>query len=161
MSETSESEKVRELMADARLAMFTSVDHGAGRLVSRPMAVQQVEDDGTVWFFAHDESPKADQLIQDPSVNVAFTSGSSWVSLAGRATLVHDQAKIDELWNAGVEAWFPDGKDADGIALLRIDPDSAEYWDSPGGRVTSVLAYAKSKVTGKQPDLGENHVVEL
>lgn len=161
MSSTEEVEKVRELMQGARLAMLTSVDHGAGRLVSRPMAVQQVEEDGTVWFFAHDESPKADQLRADPSVNVAFTEGSSWVSLAGRGEIVHDRAKIDELWNAGVEAWFPDGRDAPGVALLRIDPDSAEYWDAPGGRVTSVIAYAKSKLTGERPDVGEARVVEL
>ena len=161
MSDAHEAEKVRDLMADSRFAMLTSVDRAAGRLVSRPMAVQQVEDDGTVWFFASDESPKADQLEADPTVNVAFTGSSSWVSLAGRAALVHDRAKIEELWNSGVEAWFPDGKDSPDVALLRIDPDSAEYWDSPGGRVTSVLAYAKSKVTGERPNVGESAVVEL
>lgn len=161
MSDTQEAEKVRDLMSDARFAMLTSVDRDAGRLVSRPMAVQEVEDDGTVWFFASDESPKADQLETDPTVNVAFTSGSSWVSLAGRGEIVHDKAKIRDLWNSGVEAWFPDGPDGDDVALLKISPDSAEYWDSPGGRITSVLAYAKSKVTGERPDVGENGVVEL
>lgn len=161
MSDQHEAQKVRELMADSRLAMLTSIDRTEGRLVSRPMAVQQVEDDGTVWFFASDESPKADQLEVDPTVNVAFTSGSSWVSLAGRGAIVHDRAKIDELWNSGVEAWFPDGKDSPDVALLRIDPDSAEYWDMPGGRVASVVAYAKSKVTGDRPDVGETGVVEL
>lgn len=161
MSDENEAEKVRELMRDARLAMLTSIDRASGRLVSRPMAVQQVEDDGTVWFFASDESPKADQLEQDPTVNVAFTSGSSWVSLAGRGAIVHDRAKIDELWNAGVEAWFPEGKDGSDVALLRVDPDSAEYWDAPGGRVASAIAYAKSKVTGDRPDVGDSGVVEL
>ncbi|MEH3052666.1 MAG: pyridoxamine 5'-phosphate oxidase family protein [Patulibacter minatonensis] len=161
MSGAAEAEKVRELMADARLAMLTSVDGGAGRLVSRPMAVQEVEDDGTVWFFASDESPKADQLAADPSVNVAFTGGSSWVSLAGRGEIVHDREKVHQLWNAGVEAWFPDGPDSDDVALLRVTPESAEYWDTPGGKVASVLAFAKSKVTGERPDIGESGVVEL
>lgn len=161
MSDASEQQKVRDLMAGTRIAMLTSVDRGEGRLVSRPMAVQEVEEDGTVWFFASDESPKADQLQADPTVNVAFTSGSSWVSLAGRASIVEDREKIHALWNSGVEAWFPDGPDSPEVALLRIDPDSAEYWDSPGGRVASVLAYAKSKVTGERPNVGEANVVEL
>jgi general stress protein 26 len=162
MSTTAETEKVTELIKDSRFAMLTTLDRGKGRIVSRPMAVQQVEDDGTVWFFASDESPKADQLAVDPAVNLAFQSSSSWVSLAGRATIVEDKAKIQELWNKGVEAWFPDGPDGDDVALLRVDPDSAEYWDSPGGRVASVIAYAKAKATGERPsDIGENEVVEL
>lgn len=158
---TEATEKVNDLISDIKIAMLTNVDRGQGRLVSRPMAVQQVEDDGTIWFFADDTSPKADQLEVDPTVNVAFTSKGTWVSVAGRATVVEDQAKIDELWNKGVEAWFPDGKDSPGVALLRIDPDSAEYWDSPGSKISTALAYAKSKVTGDRPDVGENEVVEL
>lgn len=161
MSTTEETEKVHDLISKSRFAMLTTVDRGEGRLVSRPMAVQDVEDDGTVWFFASDESPKADQLQADPTVNLAFTGSSSWVSLAGRAEIVEDKAKIKELWNKGVEAWFPDGPDGDDVALLKITPDSAEYWDTPGGRIASTIAYAKSAVTGKRPDVGENGVVEL
>lgn len=158
---TDATEKVNDLISDIKIAMLTNVDRTQGRIVSRPMAVQQVEDDGTIWFFADDTSPKADQLEVDPTVNVAFTSKGTWVSVAGRATVVEDRAKIDELWNSGVEAWFPDGKDAPGVALLRIEPDSAEYWDSPGSKIATALAYAKSKVTGDRPDVGENEVVEL
>ncbi|MEN0014130.1 MAG: pyridoxamine 5'-phosphate oxidase family protein, partial [Solirubrobacteraceae bacterium] len=112
-------------------------------------------------FFASDESPKAEQLEADPSVNVAITSKSSWVSVAGRAEIVQDRAKIKDLWNTGVEAWFPDGPDGDDVALLKITPDSAEYWDVPGTRVAATIAYAKAVVTGERPDVGENGEVEL
>lgn len=156
-----ERQKVRELIEDSRIAMLTNVDRGQGRLVSRPMAVQEVEDDGTLWFFTSESAPKADQIDADPTVNVAFSSKGSWVSLAGRAVLVEDRAKIHDLWNPGAEAWFPDGPDSPDVGLLRVDPDSAEYWDSPGGRLASVIAYAKAKVTGERPDVGENEVVEL
>lgn len=158
---TDAAEKVKDLISDIRFAMITNIDRTQGRLVSRPMTVQQVEDDGTVWFFADDTSPKADQLEVDPTVNVAFTSSDTWVSIAGRATIVEDKAKIHELWNKGVEAWFPDGPDSPEVSLLRIDPDSAEYWETPGGRVSTALAFAKSKITGERPDVGDNEVVEL
>lgn len=161
MSTTDETDKVIKLISKTRFAMLTSVSRGEARLVSRPMAVQEVEEDGTIWFFASDESPKADQLQADPTVNVAFTGSTSWVSVAGRAEIVEDKAKIHELWNKGVEAWFPDGPDGDDVALLKISPDSAEYWDTPGTRLTATIAYAKSAVTGKRPDVGESGVVEL
>jgi hypothetical protein len=38
---------------------------------------------------------------------------------------------------------------------------SAEYWDSPGGRVASLISFAKAKVTGQPYDGGENETVRL
>src|SRR5690606_26012306 len=50
--------KIAELVTDARIAMFTTVDPG-GHLVSRPMGLQEVEFDGDLWFFADDRSDTA------------------------------------------------------------------------------------------------------
>ena len=61
-----------------------------------------------------------------------------------------DAAKKRELWNSVVEAWFPDGPDDDGVVLLKVEADSAEYWDSPGGRVATAISFAKAKLTGER-----------
>jgi hypothetical protein len=42
-----------------------------------------------------------------------------------------------------------------------VEGDSAEYWDSPGGRLATVLSFAKAKVTGQRIEGGENEKVEL
>ena len=39
--------------------------------------------------------------------------------------------------------------EADGLYVFRVQADSAEYWDTPGGTVASLLSFAKSKVTGE------------
>ncbi|TNM64091.1 pyridoxamine 5'-phosphate oxidase [Streptomyces sp. NP160] len=152
--------KVSKLVADQRQAMFTTTAPD-GTLTSRPMAVQEAEFGGDLWFFAEASSRKVQHLANDPQVNVTFSSSDSWVSLTGRASVVRDPAKKRELWNAVVEAWFPDGKDDDGIVLLHVDGDSAEYWDSPGGRVATALSFAKAKLTGKQYSGGDNEKVDL
>lgn len=154
------AEKVKELIGDERLAMLTTVDSD-GKLVSRPMAVQRLDDDGTLWFLTDDRSPKARQLIRDSRTNLAFQSRGTWISVSGSGEIVEDRATIEGLWNKGAEAWFPDGPSTPEVAALRIDPDTAEYWDAPGGRVSSVLAYAKAKLTGERPNIGEAKVVEL
>lgn len=154
------AEKVKELIGDERLAMLTTVDSD-GKLVSRPMAVQRLDDDGTLWFLTDDTSPKARQLIRDSRTNLAFQSRGTWISVSGSGEIVEDRATIEGLWNKGAEAWFPDGPSTPEVAALRIDPDTAEYWDAPGGRVSSVLAYAKAKLTGERPNIGEAKVVEL
>ena len=46
-----QQEKVRKLIKDTKLAMLTSVD-ADGKLVSKPMATQDVEFDGDVFFIA-------------------------------------------------------------------------------------------------------------
>ena len=64
------------------------------------------------------------------------------------------------MWNSAVEAWFPRGPDDDGVVLIKVHADSAEYWDSPG-RLATLLSFAKAKVTGERIEAGENEKVEL
>jgi general stress protein 26 len=160
MTDELTQDKVIEIMRGDRFCMITSVGE-EGRLQSRPMTPQQVTDEGNAWFFIDTSSDHAASLRAEKRVNLAFADSSTWLSVAGHASLLDNDEKIDELWNSTVEAWFPDGKDSPKVGLLFVESDSAEYWDSPGGRVASVLAYAKSKVTGDRPDVGESQSTRL
>src|SRR3712207_7858651 len=40
--------------------------------------------------------------------------------------------------------------------LVRVEGESAEYWDTPGGRVATAFILAKAKVTGKPYSGGDN-----
>lgn len=152
--------KVAELISGQRLGMLTT-SAPDGTLTSRPMALQEVDFDGDLWFYAERGSRKLAHIDADPRVNVTVGSGSDWVSLTGRAAVVTDDAKKRELWNAGVAAWFPQGPESDDVQLLRVEGDSAEYWDSPGGRLATLVSFAKAKVTGDRYSGGENGRVEL
>ncbi len=151
--------KVRSLIEGVRTCMLTSIDRDGG-LISRPMAVQEVEFDGDLWFFSEADSPKVANVTADPAVNVAFVDGSMWVSLKGRAEVVDDAAKKEELWNPFVAAWFTHEPADPAIVLIRVHSDSAEYWDSPGAAATA-LSMLKSTVTRGTPNVGNNEVVDL
>ena len=116
---------VADLLTTSRIAMLTTRAPD-GVLMSRPMAVQEVEFDGDLWFFADAASRKVAHVTADPQVNVTVGSGSTWVSLTGIARVVREPARKRELWNSAVEAWFPDGPDADHVVLLQVDGLSAE-----------------------------------
>ncbi|MCP8892853.1 pyridoxamine 5'-phosphate oxidase family protein [Sphingomonas faeni] len=150
--------KIAELIADAHVCMFTT--NSEGRLMSRPMAVQKVEFDGDLWFFTKRGGRKVEQIGLEPRVNAAFSSKSSWVSVTGKAEVVHDVQKAKQLWNAGIEAWFPNGPEDPEIVLLKVHADGAEYWDTPGAGVASILSFVKAKVTGK-PYRIEDEKVDL
>jgi len=157
---TDETRKVAELLKDERIAVFTTTSPD-GKLISRPMAMQEVEFDGDLWFFAARNSRKVAHVTADPQVNVATAGSDSWVSLTGHAVVVDDLAKKQKLWNAAVAAWFPDGPDDAGIVLLRVDAASAEYWDNPGGKIATAFSFAKAKLTGQAYSGGENETVQL
>ena len=156
-----DSTKIAGLIKDAnRIAMLTTRAPD-GTLTSRPMALQEVEFDGDLWFFAARDSRKVLHVTADPQVNVGVGSADTWVSLTGTARVVQDDAKKRELWNSVVEAWFPNGPDAADVVLIQVEGESAEYWDTPGGRIATVLSFAKAKATGKPYSGGENEKVEL
>ncbi|HEX8511006.1 MAG TPA: pyridoxamine 5'-phosphate oxidase family protein [Propionibacteriaceae bacterium] len=155
-----EIEKVSQLIEGARIALVTSVGE-EGQLVSRPLAMQDREFDGTLWFFTQDPSPKTQQVQENDQVNVALQVDKGWVSIAGTATVSHDRAMIDELWNRHAEAWFEKGKDDPSVALLKVKADTAEYWTIESNKVVSAVKYAKAIVTGDQPNIGDNATIKL
>ena len=157
---TDDSRKVAELLKGERFGFLTTITMD-GRLTSRPMTLQEVEFDGDLWFFAERGSNPVQHIAAAPQVNVGVGSGGTWVSLTGDAVVVEDVAKKRELWNAAVDAWFPQGPDDDSVVLLKVQADSAEYWDSPGGRLATAFSFVKAKVTGERIEGGENEKVDL
>jgi hypothetical protein len=73
---------------------------------------------------------------------------------------VSGPAPRDERWNSAVEAWFPQGPDDDSVVLIKVQADSAEYWDSPG-RLATPRGFAKATASGERIDAGENEKVDL
>jgi general stress protein 26 len=150
---------VATMLQDQRLGVLTTVAPD-GTLIARPMALQEVEFDGDLWFFAERGSRKVAHVAAHPGVNVAVGSGATWVSVAGTADVVDDVAKKRELWSTAVEAWLPEGPESPQSVLVRVRAESAEYWDAPGGRVATLLSFVKSKVTGERLE-GDNERVDL
>jgi general stress protein 26 len=156
-------EKLRELVKDIDFCMLTTVDEG-GDLHSRPMSSNgDIDEDGDLWFFTSASSHKVSEIEKLPKVNVSFADPDNqrYISVSGIAQLVRDRAKIDELWRPEFKIWFPEGKDDPEVALLRVNLQKAEYWDSPSSTIGYALSFVSSLVTGKQPDLGENRKVNL
>jgi len=159
-SAPAEVKKVADLAKDIRNAMLTTVDVD-GEFVSRPMAQQEVEFDGDLWFFTERDSRKVRHITANPHVGVTLSSSDTWISINGTAEVVTDVAKARELWNTVVDAWLPQGPEDPSVVLIKVTGQTAEYWDSPGGRVASVISFAKAKVTGEPYSGGENEKVTL
>jgi general stress protein 26 len=160
VADTNEVAKLIELTRDIKITMFTTID-AEGHFVSRPMAQQLTEPDGDLWFFAERDSRVVEEITANPHVGLTLSSTDTWISIDGDAQVVDDSAKAKELWNSYVEAWLPQGPDDPSVVLIKVDPHTAEYWDSPGGRVASLISLVKAKVTGEPYKGTEREKVEL
>jgi general stress protein 26 len=110
-----------------------------GLMRGRPMAIARSEGDGTLWFFTSIESGKVDEILGEPRCAAVMQGPLRYLSLSGRAELVRDRKKIDDLWQRQYEAWFKNGKDDPYLALIHFVAEEGEYWDNSG---TNGLRYA-------------------
>jgi general stress protein 26 len=155
--------KLRQIVKAVDICMLTTVDERGG-MHSRPMSNnREVEFDGDLWFFTYGSSHKVDEVGRMPKVNASFADidGQQYASLTGRAEIVRDRAKIEELWQPHLRAWFPEGVETPDIALLKVTAERAEYWDSSQSIVAHAVGLITSLVKGEPAQVGENEKIEL
>jgi len=146
------AEEVWEKAAKIRIGMLTT--KLGDRLTSRPMTIQQVDPSPVaVWFFTSKHGELATSLGQGGPANLSVSDhgDSFYVSIAGTARLVDDRAQKEALWSTMAKAWFPGGVDDPNLALIRMDVDGVEYWDSDHSKMVQMLMMAKAAVTGNPP----------
>lgn len=165
MSTTHTSSQVAELadkIKSVRFAMLTTIDEHQ-HLISRPMTKQDLDGEGNLWFFTSSTTDLSENIAVRPQVNVAFSEPDDhlYVSVSGRAERVLDPAKIKELWNAGAQAWFPNGPDDPQVLLIKVVPHAAEYWNSNGSGMVQLFKMVKAVLTGTTPDGGEHGKIPL
>lgn len=151
--ETTAHEKMHDLLKDFDTAMLVTRTP-AGELRSRPMALADVDAEGTLWFLTQRGSGKMDEIARDEHVNVSMQSNRKFVSVSGTVTPVADRAKLNELWNEAWKTWFPGGKDDPNLTLLRVDGQSGEYWDNSGtSGIKYLIEAGKAYLSGTRPDV--------
>jgi general stress protein 26 len=151
-------DKMAALIDSAGTAMLTTVADD-GKMKSRPMMPLEMDGNGSLWFFTHRDAE--DKQAGHDKLNLTFSDdkGGTFIALSGASMLLRDQARIDELWNPIMRTWF-EGKDDPNLALLRVDIDGGEYWNSDSPRLVRFAAHVVSAVAGREIGVGENRTVE-
>lgn len=156
-------EKLRDLIADLKVAMLTTVDED-GSLRSRPLQTLEMDATHALWFFTSATSPKVAEAAGggwQVNLSYAHPEKQDYVSISGTATIVRDRAKMQSLWTEWAKPWFPKGLDDPDLALLCVRPDKAEYWDGPGSSIGQLYGLTKAIATGDTEALGENAKLKL
>ena len=132
--------KLWSMIKDIKVAMMTSRD--GHHLHSRPMHGYQKEFEGKLYFFTKHSSGKTEEIGRFDQINLAYADPDeqNYVSIAGKGRITTDRAKMKELWNPMASAWFPKGLDDPDLALIEVEAESAQYWDSTESTMMTVSA---------------------
>jgi general stress protein 26 len=154
-------EALHEKIKNIHIAMLTT--HTAeGELCSRPMAIQEMQPDGSLWILTNLDGNSIEQIKKHPNVGLSFSDNgnSTYVSVSATAKGIpaKDQPEmLNKLWSDWMNAWFPNGKDDPNIAMIRMQPVRAEYWDQPGGKLVALFNQARALVTGDHTKATESN----
>jgi len=148
-------ERVWQLIESVRFCMLSNWN--GSKLRSRPMGAFCRE--GLIYFFTDVRTHKDEEIARYPQVCLAFAdpAGQKHVTVNGTAAILSDRAMIGKLWSIPAKIWWHSPDDPN-IRLIRVRPDEAEYWDTPGNVVSSIkVAFALA--TGAHVDYGDHKKV--
>ncbi|NOV21773.1 general stress protein [Ensifer adhaerens] len=128
---------------------------------SRPMSAHPQASENAFNFLTDVASHKDDEIETNRSVCLALaeSKGQKYVSISGAVEVLNDRSKIRDLWATPAKAWW-DSADDPSIRVLKVTPDFAEYWDSPG-TIVSYIKMAAAAVSHVRTDMGDNAKVTM
>ncbi|RFZ84734.1 pyridoxamine 5'-phosphate oxidase [Mucilaginibacter terrenus] len=165
MSDWSKTESLKYLqdkINEVRTAMLTTYNPEKG-FSSRPMGTADVDAEGNIWFFTNEFSAKVSEISVENTVSLTYSDpkNHTYLSIMGEAEIVENKNKMKELWNPFIKAFFPEGLDDPKLALIKIVPTDAEYWDSSSSSMVVLFNMLKAAVTGKRYDEGNHGKIDL
>jgi general stress protein 26 len=152
-------DRVWELMEKIGFAMLVTRD--GEKLRARPMSAYLKRDENAIYFLTDARRHKDEEIARNPGINLSFANASDqkYVSVTGTAAVSNDRAKIKQLFSTAAKAWWNSADDPN-IRVLKVAPDDAEFWDTPGS-VISYVKMAAAAATGSRPEIGDNRKVTM
>ena len=154
-----DTDRAWDLMKKIGFAMLVTRD--GDRLRARPMSAYLERENNAIYFLTDARHHKDDEIARSPNVNLSFADAGdqNYVSVSGTADVSNDRARIRQLFSTPAKAWWNSAEDPN-IRVLKVTPDIAEFWDSPG-TVISYVKMAAAAVTGARPEIGDNRKVAM
>jgi len=154
------TDRVWEIIETVGIAMLTTSFPGGLR--ARPVEARPERDAGLIWFVTDLRSRKEHEIEAEHDVGLVFidAKAKAYLSITARAEVRQDHAKAAEIWKRTDNMWWS-GPDDPNVRVLRVQPLTAELWDGPASAAVAAFEFAKARITGAKPNLGENRKVTV
>ncbi|MFD2163004.1 pyridoxamine 5'-phosphate oxidase family protein [Paradesertivirga mongoliensis] len=154
-------DKLRSFIDNGDIAVLCTLK--ADHIHCRPMATSDLDEQGNLWFFTNEYSSKVEEVEQNDNITLCYTDhdNSKYISINGTASIVNDRSKMEELFNSSVKMFFPEGLKDPKLALLKVQPHHAEYWDSHSSSMVHFMGILGSALTNERSLGGEHGEIDL
>ena len=155
------ADRVWHVIESARICMMTTrFENG---LRARPLEARPDRDHNVIWFLTDKRGLKDDEIEAHSDVCLAFlyTKEKVYLSVTGRAFVGPNPAQAEKLWNHQQQVWWSCGPDDPNVLVIRVEPALAEMWDGPASSAVATYEFAKARIIGTKPNLGEKRKVTL
>ncbi|MEP7164303.1 MAG: pyridoxamine 5'-phosphate oxidase family protein [Ferruginibacter sp.] len=154
LQDTAAVKKIKVLVKKASTCFFcTSINEGKP-FQTRPMAVQDVDDQGNIWFLSAEDSHLNAEIRADNTIQLLFqgSAHAGFLELDGEATISRDKEKIKEFWEPLMKTWFTEGPGDPRITVIKVETTGGYYWDNKHGAAVALLKMAAGALTGRTLD---------
>jgi general stress protein 26 len=158
---TDSQQRVWDIIAKTGVGMLTT--RFAGGLRARPLEARPDRDAGLIYFLTDVRGLKDDEIRAAPQICFTMINAAekAYLSITGRADILRDSARAEKIWTKPDTVWWPDGPQDENVRVIRLEPQTAELWDGPSSSLVAAYEFAKARVTGEKPDLGENRKMSV
>jgi general stress protein 26 len=133
--------KLKELVDAINICLFCTDLKNDDGATCRPMTALDTDVEGNLWFFSAVLSDKNRVIKADSQVQLYFAHPpkGNYMIVNGNAEIIMDTDKVAELWSDEQLIWFKGGKTDPNIAIIKVTPKNAYYWDTDGDRMVNIF----------------------
>jgi general stress protein 26 len=135
----------------------------AGGLRARPLEARPDREASVIHFVTDVRGLKDDEIGANPIVGfVVIDEGeNAYLSISGHARVARDSIQAARIWKKTDDVWWPGGPDDENVRVITLEPSRAELWDGPKWKAVAMFEFAKARLTGEKPNLGEKRKVTV
>jgi general stress protein 26 len=153
--------RIWETIEKVGICMLTTRT-ASGDFRARPVAPRLDRANECLYFLTDARSSKEHEIRIDSNVGLTVIdeSAKAYISLTARAALFADVPKAKELWTETDSMWWQGPEDPN-LVIIRANLLTGEIWDGPALKAVELFEFLKFRVTGSEPNLGQNRKVTV
>lgn len=154
-------QKIKTLVRDIHIGMMVT-NLGKAPLNCSPMATQEVDVEGNIWFLSSGDSEHNKDIIKKNEVQLLYAKPSAmeFLSIYGHAEIKIEQSVLEDLYNKFADNWF-NGVNDPNLTAIKFIPNEAYYWDSESNKYINLFKLGMGAITGNKKDIGEKGKLKL
>jgi general stress protein 26 len=158
---TTSTDRAWEIIEKVGICMLTTRTP-KGEFRARPVEARPCREEGCIYVVTDVRSAKEYEIESDRHLGLTFIDqqANAYLAIAAHGAITTNAAQVKRWWRSTDGVWWK-GPDDPNVCVLQAELTSGSMWDGPSSKAVELFEFIKAKVTGAEPNLGENRKADL